>query len=83
MNVIVRPYQNGGWEVDIEFRRPDAKRYRERCTAVEPRSREASAATRSRTEEEGGRRYRRVGVGAISTSNDGRSAFATRIGEAS
>jgi integrase len=33
MSVIVRPYRNGGWEVDIQFRLPDGKRHRERCKA--------------------------------------------------
>ena len=33
MSVTVRPYRNGGWEVDIQFRLPDGKRHRERCKA--------------------------------------------------
>jgi integrase len=33
MSVKVRPYRNGGWEVDITFRLPYGKRYRERCKA--------------------------------------------------
>ena len=39
MSVKVRPYRNGGWEVDIQFRLPDGRRYRERCKApVETKS---------------------------------------------
>lgn len=39
MSVKVRPYRNGGWEVDIQFRLPDGTRYRERCKApVESKS---------------------------------------------
>ena len=33
MSVTVRPYRNGGWEVDIQFRLPDGSRYRQRCRA--------------------------------------------------
>ena len=39
MSVKVRPYRNGGWEVDIQFRLPDGSRYRQRCRApVETKS---------------------------------------------
>lgn len=39
MSVKVRPYRNGGWEVDIQFRLPDGRRHRERCKApVESKS---------------------------------------------
>ena len=39
MGVKVRPYRNGGWEVDIQFRLPDGTRHRERCKApVESKS---------------------------------------------
>src|SRR3954470_14113018 len=39
MSVKVRPYRNGGWEVDIQFRLPDGTRHRERCKApVESKS---------------------------------------------
>jgi integrase len=31
--VTVRPYRNGGWEVDITFRLPNGSRQRERCKA--------------------------------------------------
>ena len=30
---VVRPYRNGGWEVDITFRLPNGRRYRERSKA--------------------------------------------------
>jgi integrase len=30
MSVTVRPYRNGGWEVDIQYRSPDGRRRRER-----------------------------------------------------
>src|SRR5262245_48168295 len=34
MSVKVRPYRSGnGWEVDVFFRLPDGRRYRERCKA--------------------------------------------------
>jgi integrase len=33
MSVKVRPYRNGGWEVDITFRLPDGRKYRERSKA--------------------------------------------------
>lgn len=33
MSVKVRPYRNGGWEVDIAFRLPDGSRFRERTKA--------------------------------------------------
>jgi integrase len=33
MSVKIRPYRNGGWEVDILFRLPNGRRYRERCKA--------------------------------------------------
>ena len=33
MSVTVRPYRNGGWEVDITLRLPDNSKYRERCKA--------------------------------------------------
>jgi integrase len=33
MSVTVRPYRNGGWEVDITFRLPNGRRYRERSKA--------------------------------------------------
>jgi integrase len=33
MSVKVRPYVNGGWEVDITFRLPDGRRHRERRKA--------------------------------------------------
>ncbi len=33
MSVKVRPYRNGGWEVDIQLRLPDGTRHRERCKA--------------------------------------------------
>src|SRR4030095_1507958 len=33
MSVKVRPYVNGGWEVDITFRLPDGRRHRERKKA--------------------------------------------------
>src|SRR5579872_7566489 len=33
MSVKARPYRNGGWEVDIQFRLPDGRRHRERCKA--------------------------------------------------
>ena len=39
MSVKVRPYRNGGWEVDIQFRLPDGTRHRERYKApVESKS---------------------------------------------
>ena len=39
MSVKIRPYRNGGWEVDIQFRLPDGRRHRERCKApVESKS---------------------------------------------
>lgn len=39
MSVRVRPYRNGGWEVDIQFRLPDGTRHRERYKApVESKS---------------------------------------------
>ncbi len=39
MSVKVRPYRNGGWEVDIQFRLPDGARHRERYKApVESKS---------------------------------------------
>ena len=39
MSVTVRPYRNGGWEVDIQLRLPDGTRHRERCKApVETKS---------------------------------------------
>ena len=39
MSVKVRPYRNGGWEVDIQFRLPDGTRHRERYRApVESKS---------------------------------------------
>ncbi len=39
MSVKVRPYRNGGWEVDIVFRLPNGRRRRERCKApVESKS---------------------------------------------
>jgi integrase len=33
MSVTVRPYRNGGWEVDITTRLPNGQRHRERCKA--------------------------------------------------
>jgi integrase len=30
MSVTIRPYRNGGWEVDIQYRSPDGRRRRER-----------------------------------------------------
>jgi integrase len=33
MSVTIRPYRKGGWEVDITFRLPNGRRYRERCKA--------------------------------------------------
>ncbi len=33
MSVTVRPYRRGGWEVDIRFRLPNGRRYRERGKA--------------------------------------------------
>ena len=33
MSVTVRPYRKGGWEVDVTFRLPDGRRYRERSKA--------------------------------------------------
>lgn len=33
MSVKVRPYRNGGWEVDITFRLPDGRNHRERSKA--------------------------------------------------
>jgi integrase len=33
MSVKVRPYRNGGWEVDITFRLPDGRKHRERSKA--------------------------------------------------
>src|SRR6516165_5312795 len=33
MSVTVRPYRNGGWEVDISVRLPNGSRHRERCKA--------------------------------------------------
>lgn len=33
MSVRVRPYRNGGWEVDIAFRLPSGLRHRERSKA--------------------------------------------------
>src|SRR5688572_21705767 len=33
MSVKVRPYRQGGWEVDILFRLPNGRRYRERAKA--------------------------------------------------
>ena len=39
MSVKLRPYRNGGWEVDIQFRLPDGTRHRERYKApVESKS---------------------------------------------
>jgi hypothetical protein len=36
MSVKIRPYRNGGWEVDITFRLPGGRKYRERCKAPVP-----------------------------------------------
>lgn len=33
MSVTVRPYRNGGWEVDLTFRLPNGQRHRERLKA--------------------------------------------------
>jgi hypothetical protein len=33
MSVKVRPYRNGGWEIDINLRLPDGRKYRERSKA--------------------------------------------------
>ena len=33
MSVTIRPYRRGGWEVDIRFRLPNGRRYRERGKA--------------------------------------------------
>ena len=33
MSVTIRPFRNGGWEVDITTRLPDGSRYRERIKA--------------------------------------------------
>jgi integrase len=43
MSVKVRPYRSGGWEVDITFRLPDGRRFRERTRAA---VRSRTAATR-------------------------------------
>jgi len=36
MSVTVRPYRNGGWEVDVTFRLPNGQRHRERSKAPVP-----------------------------------------------
>ena len=55
MSVKIRPYVNGGWEVDIRFRLPDGSVLRERTKSPARARRDAAMGRGSRARAAGAR----------------------------